>query len=553
MPYDYGYDFDFPRGYHPGNTADADQYYFCQETFENYVMVIESCVFHIKGPLANTELILSKWQKDIIAALFCLKHKETNKRRYSEAMVYIPRKNGKSMLCSALSIAYLILDDEKGKEVVSVAGCSDQAALIYKPIRLSLKNPSSPLNGPGNKNPNNRFKILANPRKIISENELNTYMPLTADGDTNHGLNVSMSVMDEMHTWKQKQGAALYEAIITSGSTRNSPLNIIITTADFARDSMCNSKFQHGKNVASGKVDDPTYLPVLYYLESNEDWTDPKNWAKCNPQYGKSINPDFYQREVKKAQHDPSYTNSFKRLYMNIQTQSETKFLDYAKWIDCKGDIDLTGLPCYGGLDLAYKSDLCAFVLEFPIDGKYHVISKMWIPEGHTKIKFYHDKGWIESGAVIVTDGSGIDFKQVREDIASMCQLYSPQEIGFDPRYASELCQHLYNEDGLPMVEVSQNPRVLSEPLKDIAVGIIDDKFRHDGNACASWQIGNATSKELDGGLIKLVKPSGNDATLLKVDFVAALSIAHSRVLFNDDGMLNDYLANEIQAGRSIF
>lgn len=550
--HDYGYDFNFPRNYHPGNTANADDYYFCQETFDNYIAIIESCVFHIKGQLQGQNLILNKWQRDIVAALFCLKHKKTHSRRYSEAFIYVPRKNGKSMLCSAFTIAYLILDPEKGKEAVSVASSSDQAALIYKPIRLSLNNSSSPINSKANKNPNNRFKVLASPRKIISENELNTYMPLTADGETNHGLNVSFSVMDEMHTWKQKQGQALYEAVITSGSTRKSPLNIIITTADFARDSMCNAKFIHGRNVASGKVDDPTFLPVLYYLEPEEDWTDPANWAKCNPQFGDSIHPEFYEKEVIKAKTDPTYTNSFKRLYLNIQTQAETKFLDYAHWMECEDKQDLTGEDCYGGLDLAYKSDMCAFVLEFPFQGKYHIVTRLWIPEGHPHIQFYRDKGWIDSGDLIVTEGNGIDFGRVRKDIIDLSRKYQIQEIGFDPRYASELCQYLYNQEGLPMVEVSQSPRILSEPLKDIATSIPDDKFRHDGNKCASWQIGNATAKELDNGLIKLVKPTGKDATLSKVDFVAALSMAHQRMLHNDSGDFNEMLRNQIKSGRSI-
>jgi len=500
--YDYGYPFDFPRGYDPGDSADADQYYFCEKTFNNYVEIIQTCVYHIKGDLTGQNLILEKWQLDIVAALFGLLHKETGCRRYTEAFVYVPRKNGKSMLCSAIVIAYLILDSEKGKQVVSVAGSSDQAALIYKPIRISLMNQNSPINSPKNTNPNCKFKVLANPRKIISANELNEYIPLTADGERNHGLNVSLSVMDEIHTWKQKQGAALYEAVVTSMAMRKSPLNIIITTADFARDSICNDKFNHSKNVCSTITDDVTFLPVLYYLEKNEDWTDEKNWIKCNPQCKKSIPLSFYQREVKKAILEPGYTNSFKRLYMNIQTQAETKFLDFLKWNESTmGEIDLSGRDCCGGLDMAFKSDLCAFVLEFRIEGIYYVKTMMWIPEEHPKINFYKNKGWIDNGDIKTTPGNGIDFKQVKEDIVKMCEPYCPIEIGYDPRFATELCQSLYSDYDLPMVEVSQSPRVLSEALKDIASGIVGEKFKHDGNDCASWQIGNATAKEMEGGL----------------------------------------------------
>ena len=545
--YDYGFDFNFPYGYDPGDASDAEDYYFCRDTYNKYIQVIESCVFHIKGPLAGKPLLLEDWQKSIVAALFGLLHKETHKRRYSESFIYVPRKNGKSLLSSALIIAYLIVDKEKGKEVVSVAGSADQASLIYKPIRISLKNESSPLNQPSNKNPNCRFKVLGNPRKIISANELNTYVPLTADASTQHGLNVSFSVMDEAHSWKAKQGAELYEAVVTSMGMRESPLNVIITTADFCRDSLCNNKFKHGQNVCRGIVDDSTYLPVLYFLDVHDDWTDEKNWAKCNPQLGKSISLDFYRKEIKKAQTDPTYTNSFKRLYMNIQTQSESKFLDYAKWVDSedKDNVDLTGQTCYAGLDLAFKSDLCALVLEFPYQDKYYIKTLMWLPEKHPKINFYKSKGWIDDKEIIVTEGNAIDFRRVREDIVEICKEYDVEEFGYDPRFATELVMNLENEHNLPMVEINQSPRFLSEPLKDIAVSILDDKFRHDGNKCASWQLGNATSKEMHNGLIQLVKPHGNDATLAKIDMVAALSMSHFLTLKNMDEDMDALLSND--------
>jgi phage terminase large subunit-like protein len=545
MSYDYGYNFEFPRGYDPGNTANADQYYFDEVTYQKYIDAMEAFVFHVKGPLTGTPLVLEKWQRDIVAALFGLKHKETGRRRYSEGKIYVPRKNGKSLFCSGLVTTYLIIDPEKGKQVVSVAGSSDQAALIYKPIRISLLNPDSPINDPRNQNPNCKFKVLANPRKIISVNELNEYLPLTADGDRNHGLNVSLSIMDEIHSWKQKQGAHLYEAIVTSMGMRFSPLNIIITTADFNRDSICNDKFNHARKVCSGKVDDPTFLPVLYYLDADEDWTAEENWYKANPQCGKSIPVDFYRREVKKAQLDPTYTNSFKRLYLNIQTQSESKFLDFNKWDQSVSDgYDLTGHEFCGGLDLAYKSDMCCFVMEFKVDGRYYIKTLLWLPEEHKDVEFYKGRGWVENGNITLTPGNAIDFKKVRADIVEACEKYTPVEIGFDPRFATELCQSLYEDHDLPMVEVNQSARYLSEPLKDIAVSILDDKFRHDDNKCASWQIGNATAKEMDGGLIKLVKPQGKDSTLAKVDFVAALSMAHNRTLFNQEEDMNDLLSS---------
>lgn len=546
--------FNFPRGYDPNNSKFANDYYFCETTYNAYIDVIESCVFHTKGELQGQPLILSDWQKEIIGALFATLHKTTKKRRYKEAFIYVPRKNGKSLFCSALVIAYLLLDTEKGKEVVSVASAQDQASLIYEPIRHSLRDSKSPVYQLDD--PNFKFKVYSNPRKIVSENELNIYKPLTADGETNHGLNISFSIMDELHAWSERSGQEVYEAVLTSSATRQSPLNIIITTADYLRDSICNRKLEYAKAVASGKVDDPSFLPVLYYLDENEDYKDVKNWYKCNPQLGKSIPEDFYKGEIQKAENDPTYLNSFKRLYMNIQTKTENKFLDFTKWQNqIVRDLDLSNVRAFGGLDLAMKNDLVSFVLTFDFDDYIYVKSWFWIPEQHKDIKFYLDRGWINDGYIKTTEGNAIDFKELRLDLIEIIRQYNIVEIGYDPRFASELCSSLYNDEGFPMVEVPQYPRILSEPLSDLAVRIESNKIKNDGNDCASWQVGNATAKEVGGGLIRLVKPVGKDSTLLKVDFVASLSMAHQRYLHDKitNADLNQHVKKIFESGASFF
>ena len=105
------------------------------------------------------------------------------------------------------------------------------------------------------------------------------------------------------------------------------------------------------------------------------------------------------------------------------------------------------------------------------------------------------------------------------------------------------------------MIEVPQYPRILSEALKDIAVQITDNKIKHDGNTCASWQVSNASCKEVADGLIRLVKPFGKDSTLLKVDFVAAFSMAHQRLLKNrvQDFDLSNRIKQNFEKGLNFF
>ena len=553
-PYDYGYDFQFPCGYHPGNSDDADQYYFCEETLNNYVEIIESCCFHNKGKgFVGRPLILEKFQKDFIAALFCLKHKETGRRRYNKAMLYIPRKNGKSLLISALILAYLILDEEEGKEVVSAAGSRDQASLVFKPLKYSLKHADSPLNSPYNENPSNQFKIYATPAKVISADEVNEYFPITADADKQHGLNISFGVCDELHTWPLLKGSDLLEAMETSQGIREDPLIVHITTADKQGDTLCNREFNYALGVVEGKIKNSKFLPVLYFLDKNDDWKDPKNWERVNPNYH-VMNQEKFNDEFEKALNNPVAENSFKRLRLNMQTRSEVQFLDFNTWVglDTVDKNYLKGAECCGGLDLAFKTDMCALVLEFAIDGKYHLLQQFWIPEGHKHIEFYREQGWLDKGIIKTTTGNAIDFKQIKEDIVEFVEDYDVVEIGYDPKFATELCQSLQDDYDLPMVSVPQTTKYLSEPLKDIQSSIMDRKFTHDGNPCASWQVGNATAKTFDDGNIKLVKPQGMDRTLNKVDFIAALSIAHNRILFNDDYDVNRELMEALANGGSI-
>ena len=552
--HDYGYDFNFPCGYHPGDADDADQYYFCEETFNNYVEIIESCCFHNKGELAGKPLKLEKWQKDIIAAIFALKRKDNNKRRYSEAMLYVPRKNGKSLFAASIILAYFALDEEKGKQVVSAAGSREQASLIHAPLEFSIKNESSPINSPFNLNPSMKFKCYAAPKKIVSEDTLNEYYPITADAGKQHGLNVSFGITDELHVWSLVSGGRLLEAITTSQGARKEPLLFNITTAANHGDNLCNRKFEYGQKVIDGRIKDSTFLPVLYYLKEDEDWKDPNNWKKVNPNLGVSVNEDFFRKELKKAENDPTYENSFKQYYLNMLTSSEVQFLDFNTWVSLDNvDLEfLKGKECYGGLDLAFKNDLCALVLEFIIDGKYHILTRFWIPEGHKNIEFYREQGWLRGDIVKTTSGNAIDFKQIKQDIVDFTADFDVLEIGYDPKFATELCQSLLDDHDLDMVQVPQTTRYLSEPLKDIQSCILDKKFVHDHNPCADWQIGNATCKTFDDGNIKLIKPQGLDRTLNKVDFVAALSIAHNRVLFNDEYDVNKDLQEHLAAGGSI-
>ena len=123
------------------------------------------------------------------------------------------------------------------------------------------------------------------------------------------------------------------------------------------------------------------------------------------------------KRESQRAVDVPSYQNTFKRLMLNIWTDSQTAWITHKEWDACKGEIDrekLKGEPCWAGLDLASTRDISALVLLFKVDENFITIPYFFIPEENAKIRSERDKvdylTWKNQGHIITTPGDVCDY-----------------------------------------------------------------------------------------------------------------------------------------------
>ena len=55
-----------------------------------------------------------------------------------------------------------------------------------------------------------------------------------------------------------------------------------------------------------------------------DDITNEEVWKKANPNYGISLRKEYMKRESQRAMDVPSYQNTFKRLMLNMWTDSQT-------------------------------------------------------------------------------------------------------------------------------------------------------------------------------------------------------------------------------------
>jgi hypothetical protein len=178
-----------PRGFH-----------FDQAAADRVVAFIEKFCKHHEGEWGGKPIKLEEWQKrDVIGPIFGWKRADGT-RRFRTAYIEIPRKNGKSFLCSAFALYLLIADGEPGAQVYSSATKEEQAAIVWRGAMNMVK--ASP--------DLQRFTEIHGAKKktggtIFCERTGGFYRPLGADSTTLDGLNPHAQIIDELHEHKDRR------------------------------------------------------------------------------------------------------------------------------------------------------------------------------------------------------------------------------------------------------------------------------------------------------------------------------------------------------------
>ena len=489
-------------------------YYFDKSAAKKAVGFIETFITHTKGEMSGKPFLLEDWQKKIVSDLFGWKNKKTDLRKYRTAYIQIGRKNGKSTLASALALYMLFADDERGSEIYSAAGDRQQAGIVHEIAKgMIVANPEL----------SKRSKVYRN--SIVNESKGNFYQAISSDSKTKHGFNANCIIFDELHTQPNRD---LWDTLTTSVGSRRQPLTIAITTAGYDRNSICHEIYKYAQQVDNQSVKDETFYSCIYEAEMDDDITDEDVWKKANPNYGVSLKKNYMEIESQRAVDVPSYQNTFKRLMLNIWTDSVSVWIPNNEWMECHQEFDystLEGKECWGGLDLASTRDISAFVLLFKVDEKYIVLPHLFIPEENAKKRSERDGvdyvTWKNQGHIIATDGDVADYNFIKEKINELSKKYRIQSIAYDRWNASQLVIDLQN-DGANMDPFGQGFVSMSAPTKELEKLIIGKQIIHNDNPCMNWMLSNVAIQEDPAGNIKIAKNKSKE----KVDGLVALVMA---------------------------
>lgn len=447
----------------------------------------------------------------LIAPVFGWKHPD-GRRIIRTVWFEIPRKNGKSTLCSGIALYLWCSDREPGAQVYAAAGDKPQARIVFDAAR-EMAGSSTVIR--------RKARLLRSVLEYPSTGSV--FRALSSDGARQHGLNVHGGIVDEVHVHKKRD---LVDALETGTGSRDQPLIVFITTADNGEDdfSIYAEKRDYTEQVAAGHVPDTSFHGVVFAAPPDADPFAAETQAIANPGLGVTVSREYIAKEARRAAATPGYLNEYLRLHLNVRTKQATRWLDMATWDAGSQALDveaLAGRRCYAGLDLSSTTDLTALVLWFPpVPGsgsdRHAVLPFFWLPQDNvpdlvrrTGVPF--DR-WAETpghlGPMLrLTEGNVVDYAAVRALLTDQLRpLFSVSDVGYDPWNATETALQL-EEDGFTMVPVRQGYATLSPTAKELERLVLGRRVHHGRHAVLRWNIDCTAIAQDQAGNIKPVKP----------------------------------------------
>jgi len=428
-------------------------------------------------------------------------------RQYRKGFFTFGRKQAKTQGAAAIATFEFFMGDEPMQEIYFAATAVKQAAICYRAVAEMIQ--AEPQLA-------SKCKITPSTRTIVNLENGNELQVLSADGAKQHGLNPSLVIFDELHAWGAPE-AELHAALTTGSKSRRQPLWLTITTAGSDPESICGQEYDYACRVRDEKIVDPSYLPVIYEIPKDADWTDRSLWPLALPLLNTGHHKlSDYEEEFAQAQQRPEKQNEFRRLYLNQWTSTVTQWLPLDAWDaltepSAYSDEYLAQFPVWGGLDLGASNDLAALALCFRTGENTAVLRVTgFLPESTIEERSARDginyRYWVEKGWLKATKGKTVDFDEVFEHIERMQQRFDLQAIAYD-RWRAKYIEKRASEAGIQLLEWGQGFQSMTPAIEAFEDLVHNSRVSHDGNAAMRWNIDCCQLKSDGAGNKKLIKP----------------------------------------------
>lgn len=459
------------------------------------INIIERTMVHKQGegldgkPLMNTPLTLQPWQIFIVYNLVGFYYAGTNERRYKEAFIFIPRKNGKTTFIAALAWGLAILERKSGATIYVVAASQKQACQSFEFILYSLRA----------KGMIEEFRVLNNnaEHSISYQFEDEEGRPagsihieaLASNPDAQDSFNCNIAIADEIHAFKK---ASQYNRFKEAMKAYTNKLMIGITTAGDNINSFCYRRLDYGCKVVEGTVEDDSLFCFISRADQDEkgnvDYTSAEQHEKANPNYGITIRPSDILQESLQAQNDPQQRKDFLSRSLNIYTSAMAAYFNLNEFraSDQKYNWtleELVKLPIdwFGGADLSRMHDLTAAALYGNYQGVDIIITHAFFPIVAAHQKADEDGiplfGWADDGWLTMSNNPTVNHAEVVNWFVEMRKKgFNIRQIGHDRKFCREYFIGM-QEARFPVVDQPQYYYLKSQGFRHIEQMAKDGKL----------------------------------------------------------------------------
>lgn len=476
-------------------------FFFDSKKANKAIKFIENFCHHCEG---RSDLIkLELWQKAIVSAMFGIVDAE-GVRIFREVVIIIGRKNGKSLLASAIANYCAFADGEHGGKIFCVAPKLDQADIIYQDIWQTVS-----------AEPELAGMIKRRKADYYIEATNTSIKKIAFNHRKSDGFNPSLCIADELSSWAGDAGLKQYEVMKSALGARKQPLILSISTAGYAQESIYDELMKRSTRFLMGDSKEKRLLPFLYIIDDPKKWNDINELKKSNPNLGVSVSVDYLLEEIAIAEGSASKLVEFKTKYCNVKSNSSLAWLP-SEVIEkaCIKPVNLEDYRnhyCVCGIDLSRTTDLTACVAVIEKDGILNVSAQFFLPsekiaEASARdglpYDIYIKKGWLKPSGENI-----IDYRDCENWMRSLVTDYKilPLQTGYDRYCAQYLVQDL-KADGFHMDDVFQGTN-LTPVIREFEGLLKDGKINIGDNDLLKIHLFNSALKlENESEKCKLVK-----------------------------------------------
>lgn len=478
------------------------------------IKIIEATFVHIKGPARGKAFLLEPWEKFICYNVAGFYIAGTEERRFKEAFIFLPRKNSKTFFASALAWALSLLERQYFSVLYIIATKLDRAMEAFENIRENIEYMGESKN----------FKILNNnaehsiSRTFYDENENKSgalrIQALAADAKRADGLNANIIILDEMHAYKNANEYYVYKQAMKAYVNK---LLIGITTAGSDMNSFCYQRLQYCKEVMRGTKVDEEYFIFICQADNPDDYTNPVEHEKANPNYGVTIREKDILNEALQAQNDPTGRDEFLNKSLNIYTNALNTYFDIFQAQESDKQFswtleELAHLPIkwYGGADLSKMYDLTGTALHGRYKNTDICISHGFMPVTAAHLKAEEDQipffWWEEQDWLTLCNSDVIEYEDVLKWFLQMRKIgFDIKWIGYDRRYSREFVLKM-KKSGFKMRDQSQRYVEKTEAFREIEKKLKKGEFYYLHNKAFEYCLSNVKAIEDSDEFVRFEK-----------------------------------------------